>query len=208
MAMDPLFHVKEFISLEECRAICLEELPSLTARAPHQGEGQRIELTTSPRRAIHAARRAFREAAAHEQTRCSKSAVLSRLSNESTRLMVQAVVYGVDGVMKRHVDATVGRAPKYLAILSLGLACDFGANSVVLELRCGDMIVFDASTVLHGVERIKRDTSPLLDQIGEVRVSMMFWEAPPDAVTRTAFVDGPEEPSSIASLFNDYYSDD
>lgn len=202
MAMGGLFHVKEFVSLEECRAICLEDLPPLITHSPNQREGQRVDLTKSPRRAIHAMRRAFREAAAQERTK-GKSMALSHLSNESTRLMVQVVVYGVDGIMRRHVDATVGRAPKYLAILSLGLACDFGADTKVLELRCGDVIVFDASTVLHGVERIKPDTSPLIDQIGETRVSMMFWEAPPDNWKRMASADSPEEPSSLASLFTD-----
>ena len=76
-----------------------------------------------------------------------------------------AMIYRAESAMKAHVDASVGRQPKWLVSFSFGLACDFvlgdvGASRRCVRLRAGDALVFDAATVLHGVERVLAEPEP------------------------------------------------
>lgn len=164
----------QHLSLDDCRDI-LAELPSF--RVPQGDAGERIDLGGSAlHRATAAAHRAFAAAAARASHGCRREA-LEALSLPSTALMLQAVVYGLKGSMAPHCDASVGRRPKDLAILSFGCACDFSTDRL-FDLRSGSALVFDAASVLHGVARIKPHTSPL-SALDDARIALMFWAAPP-----------------------------
>mmetsp|Transcript_239 Transcript_239/g.675 ORF Transcript_239/g.675 Transcript_239/m.675 type:complete len:192 (-) Transcript_239:122-697(-) len=168
-----VYHARALLSAEECRGI-VGELPPF--EIPRGGDGERIDLGgIGPRDGLVAARRAMKAAAAVLRP-CR--AALERLADDSTRLICQAVVYGPDGAMAPHVDASVGRAAKFLAVLCLGASCVFRADSELIELRSADALVLDAANVLHGVERIIAGTSPL-PELADARVSLMFWEQPP-----------------------------
>jgi hypothetical protein len=90
--------------------------------------------------------------------------LLERLgSGGATALTAAALAYSGGGSMLPHVDASVARAPKWLAIFSLGLSCDFvlGSDGAPSTRLCsGDALVFDAASVIHGVRRVLPGSAP------------------------------------------------
>mmetsp|Transcript_14143 Transcript_14143/g.42777 ORF Transcript_14143/g.42777 Transcript_14143/m.42777 type:complete len:201 (-) Transcript_14143:46-648(-) len=169
-----VLELRGLVAPEEQRAI-VAELPPL--RVPCSGDGERIDLGGSVlERAEAAARRAFERAA-----KLRSSEVLARLAGSA--LAVQAVIYGPNGAMAQHLDASVGRQPKHLVILSLGATCTFSADGRAFDVASGTALVFDAAAVMHGVLRIAPGPSPLRDLLPpSARVSLMFWQDTPRPV--------------------------
>ena len=118
-----MYHLRSFVTEDECCAILGGyEAPKTDGCIFDLGE-DRINAAKS------VARRAFRHTAID-------------LSEE---LSIRALAYGLEGSMSPHVDASVGKKPKFVAILSFGAACDFYADGTLLDLRSSDVLVFDAA---------------------------------------------------------------
>ena len=133
-----------------------------------------------------------------------------------------AMVYREGAEMKAHVDASVGRQPKWLVSFSFGLACNFVLGDVGatrrVRLAAGDALVFDAATVLHGVERVLPESEPgpgankeagmmagagvaVPPETRGVRISVMIFAALPPRDAHENDNDDLEEESGLGLLF-------
>ena len=139
----------------------------LSGQQPHTPCGAAVEPTddASPSAAAAAALASVVTAQDRERVRAMASGAVP--------MTAAAMIYRAESAMKAHVDASVGRQPKWLVSFSFGLACDFvlgdvGASRRCVRLRAGDALEFDAATVLHGVERVLAEPEPGVEPEVEV----------------------------------------
>ncbi len=109
--------------------------------------------------------------------------------------------------MPAHVDAPAypGCKSNYIIGLTFGLSINFQLGSHNIVLNSGDALVFDGMALLHGVDGVIADTSPLVN-LADSRLGIMLWERrmrPKVEVAISKHNDSEIDTDDLALFFNE-----
>ena len=126
-----------------------------------------------------------------------------------------SLLYGLDAAMVPHYDSPTqpGQRDEWLCMMSFGNTMIFRCDNDTITIQSGDVIVMDAMSTLHGVERIVPDDNmPLIcSRIGfpipQVRLGILLWQGRVMPAYRDVLgpVDDVDLEGSIGIFDNDDY---
>jgi len=133
------------------------------------------DLTSTLPFAVALARKAFRKVFEKKDFEA-----LKEVCREDAPLTGLALLYGPNASMPAHYDSPTqpGQREEWLALATVGNTVSFRCNDDVLELKSGDVVVFDSMAVLHGVEGVAEDDVDY-QRLGlpiASRLGTLFWQ--------------------------------
>ena len=162
--------------------------------------------------AVAVVRRAFDHASNIAKNK-STAKTLQTISNGP--LSGLSLLYGLDAAMVPHYDSPTqpGQRDEWLCMMSFGNTMIFRCDNDTITIQSGDVIVMDAMSTLHGVERIVPDDNmPLIcSRIGfpipQVRLGILLWQGRVMPVYKDVLgpVDDVDLEGSIGIFDNDDY---